>query len=241
MTTELKQKPEKSYEELRQELKSVSKKLVAIYVPKMADAIKRENPKWNIYQIKEKLLDNYEEDGWNRQYIERVIRNHASWLNEDNMYHNRTAASWRSKHAKEVDFASQKFAKAVEDIPNPPEPKEPEDETDYTGEPMTEEDLDKAGIKMHKFGGGQKSLLTMGGDFHTSTNKLFRVLCDDKYLPDNTSEEKFTTEYLRPTREYRLGWVIELEERERTYMHNRARCLMAVLEDLIDQIDKADK
>ena len=85
----------------------------------------------------------------------------------------------------------------------------------------------------------EKTVSDTEKQINTAARKLFRALCNDKDLPREGDD--LLVDYIFPTREYRLGLAMELNETQRINAHNKAHFAIELLEDWIEQLDKADK
>lgn len=229
-------KTKKSYFELMNEFKTVSKKMAVVFVPQLANALKEENPDWDIYQLKSTLLNDCVENGWNEQYIERVIRIHVPQLNEGNINHFRSVNSWKTKHANKLIAASQKFTDDTKDIPLPPEPKETTTEEEEEEKEQFNQELQ--GLGLAPYGETGKSPHELTGDISEHAYKLFAALTNMK-SPPNTSSD-LLVEYIRPSREFRKGLMLEVDSRRRINIHNALHYASVAIEDMIEIIKEIE-
>src|SRR4030095_9191 len=226
------QKPKKTLDELIQELKSITKKMAVVYVPQIADAVEYEHPDWDIYKKRDFVSKSFVDNGWNEQYIDRVIREHAPQLNEGNVFHHAQITRWKNqKNDEKLKASIDNFNKQTKNM-EPPEVKEREPE------PMSDEELTDLGVA--SYGGREKSIFDIKNEIWKGARILFSALCDEKEAP-YTAEEDLLVDYIKPTREYRLTLAYELDKSQRANIHNLLHSVIEASEDMIDQIDKADK
>jgi hypothetical protein len=104
-------------------------------------------------------------------------------------------------------------------------------------EPLSDQEYHDLGLAT--YGTSDKTMHTIRNDIHQHARMLFRSLCDDKEIP--YQDEDLLVDYIKPTREYRLTIAYELDKSQRAHLHNVMHAVIEAAEDMIDQIDKADK
>jgi hypothetical protein len=227
-----KTKSKKSYADLLEEFASVKKRIAVAYVPLLCEAMKDENPEMNYMDIKDKVVGDAVEQGWNEPYIVRCL---PSWIVEADpkrdMHHLRALKVAESKrNNKNLELKVLKLAQ--EPFTEPPQPKERE------SEPVNDEELHDMG--MGSYGEGDNTIYGIRRDAHQYGRMFFKTLCDDNEPPVSVDED-LVRDYIKPTREFRLNVAFESNETERASLHNLMHNIIEIAEDMIDQIDKADK
>jgi hypothetical protein len=234
MSTIQKQKPRKTREQVKEEFKNAIKRTYGVFVRELAEAIRDENPLWigrenlesNVKdEIRELVYSDCEELGLNQNSVASYI---PSWL-EKERNRQRTLRAWETRNAAKLEASIKKYAELKNiELPEPPQPKEPE--------PISEEKLHDLGLG--SYGESHKSVHRVRNEIHEGIRLLFKALCDDKDLPND--QDDLIVDYIKPTREYRLGLAMEFDQAQRTNMHNKLHFVITAAEDMIEQIDKAD-
>lgn len=232
MSTIQKQKSTKSYAELLEEFANTKKRIAVIYIPLLCEAMRNENPDMSYMEIKEKVVGDAVEQGWNEPYIVRCL---PSWIiaadpNRD--YHReRVLKSWESRNKNKLKLLHQKAELINREISEPPEAKQ---EPGYS---ISEEKMDDLGFT--GYGEKGKTMFSILQEIKGGAEECFRGLCDDKTMP--YADEDLLVDYIKPTREYRLNIALELNKSDRADLHNVMHNLIEAAEDMIEQIEKADK
>jgi len=220
-----KKKPAKSYDELLKEIKSLFRKSAAVYVPELCTALAVEHLDWSNEKIKNKVFDDLE-GFWSPLTVEDSL---PSWIHDPSKVAT-SKKGWETRNANKVSSASKILAQLEKvDLPPPPPIRE------ESG--INDEKLHDLGLG--SYGGSDKTIFRVRNDIHEGARLLFKALCDDKNLPDDGDD--LLVDFIKPTREYRLGLAMELDKNQRTNMHNVLHCVIEAAEDMIEQLDKADK
>ena len=79
----------------------------------------------------------------------------------------------------------------------------------------------------------------MTGAISESAYKLFAVLTNNKSPPNDTDD--LIVDYIKPSREFRRGLMLEVGEDRRIAIHNALHYASVAIEDMIEIIDEIDK
>lgn len=219
-------KAKKTYAELLEEFSNTRKKIAVIYVPLLCEAMRDENPTMAFSEIKEKVVNDAVDQGWNYGHITRCL---PSWLIEDDPHHKRQVKAYETRNQNKLKTIREKFILNTQEIPEPPAPKEREI-SEETDEQLTE-------LGMARIGETGKTISALYGDITESAAALFKALTGKYYMPNE--DEDLTTEYIKPTREFRRGLALDLDEKRKTTLHNWLHYTSAAIEDMIAILDKS--
>lgn len=224
-------KYQKEYEEKFDEIKSITSRTKQAYVPILCKLVKKGWPDETDDWRQDKVIEDCEKRlGWNTDTVYNYI---PSEFRPD-QGHVKSEARKKilrieKENAPKVEAALKYFDKITElVIREPPQPKP---------ELISEEKLHDLGLG--SYGESHKSIHRVRNEIHEGIRLLFKALCDDKDLPND--QDDLIVDYIKPTREYRLGLAMEFDQAQRTNMHNKLHFVIAAAEDMIEQLDKADK
>jgi hypothetical protein len=224
--TKQKKKLKKSYAELLEEFKNTKKRIAVAYVPLLCEAMKDENPEMDYMEIKEKVVSDAVGDGWNEPYIIRCL---PSWIVEADpkrdMHHLRALKVAEAKRNNR-DLELKVLKLAQEPFTEPPAPRVKD-----TSEELDQE-LHELGIA--KFGNTDKSIRELKGRIYQSATDLFEALTDKDSPPDESDD--LMVDYIKPTREFRRSLILELDEGDRTLLHNKLHYASVAIEDMLNII-----
>src|SRR5580765_2478708 len=251
-------KPTKKYDTIATNVRKLLSASAQTFIPQLCDALRQDwAPELSDDQIRRQLK------------FQKLIRNkiYKEWskeggYSEDNIWKETTIAAWFPKwlrnpvieesNAENVKLATEaskvarktaisereknaleRFATNLPKTVIIPKPKEPEEEQ------ITEEFEEQMhGIGLGKYGESGKTYFGILQEIHEGANSCFKNLCDGKPMP--SIDEDLLVDYIRPTREYRLGLAMEIDKSERVNLHNLMHNLIEAAEDMITQIAKAD-
>lgn len=221
-----KKKLKKSYAELLEEFMSTKKRIAVVYIPLLCEALKDENPDMKYTDIKDKIVYDAEQQGWDKQYILRCL---PSWLVEDDPRHKLAVKNWEKRHANQIKESYKKFDLYTKQTPEPPEPKES----------YEHEDLDLEGGRLAIYGEKGKLISQQKGDITYHTARLFEALTEIDHLPHK--DEDLILDYVKPTRQYRKSLILELDEQSRKTVWNALGAVEAVIQDTLDLLEEEQK
>ena len=225
----------KEYDRKFEEIKDITSKTKQKYVPELCEILRKADPTLEGKEIGNKVKEDCEERvGWNWDTVQAYL---PSFAVNPKASEARKKVIYETQNKDKLNKISKNFENLAQvDLPEPPQPKEPKE----TFTPLTDEEIDNTGIKMYPFGEtGQKSIMSLQSDMFTSGDRLFKTLANNK--PLNTTGRNDIDADVKDTREWRLGLFLEMTKSERSVVSNIANSLIAVLNDTIDQIEKADK
>jgi putative lipoic acid-binding regulatory protein len=215
----------KSSEELIEEARSVVIKSAAAYVPLISKAISEENPNFQLMEIHREVFKRCG-DIWKKHTIEQNWGDFARTYEKTGKYKGIAA----TKKAEQTEQISRVFEK----IPEPKGRKEEE----FT--PVSEEvDAEMHELGIGKFGNTGKSLRELKGDILGRSADLFEALTQ-KHIPYDDNED-LLVDYIKPTREFRRGLILELDETDRTSVHNWLHYTSVAIEDMLEIIKEAEE
>ena len=229
---QLKKKLRKTYAQLLDECESTQDKLAMVYVPQLCEALRDENPNMTNDEIREKVfMDCRNRFGWGGKTGSTIYHNFPSWVVEDNPAHKRSVKSWESRNENRIKLAAVTAAKLNEiDIPPPPQPKEePDEEFEYK---MQE-------AQVLEYGDTKKSIRELTGAISKSGYDLIEALSNNSRPPSAFSD--FINDYIKKSREFRRGVILEVDENRRAELHNILSMAVEIAEDTIEIIDEVDK
>ncbi len=229
-----KKKLSKSYEQLLAEIKDLFRKSASVYVPELCTALAVEHTDWSNRQIRDKVsldLEGY----WVQGTIDNSL---PSWIFPPGR-HAGGKKAYETRNARKLE-QTHKMLVSLEKIDLPPPPvtprEKPEDEEFEISEEM---DAKLSEMGMGRFGSQGKTLSTVLGDINEGLARAFKSLTEARYMP--TEDEDLIVDYIKPTREFRKSLALELDDKPRTYLHNWLHYTIVVAEDMIEQINAAEK
>lgn len=194
--------------------------------------------------IREKILEDWsyesvykrsEDNIWSDATINHFF---PKWLRHPSEKYTMEAAR-EAKFRKKIlisEHEKQKIDKIAEELPDsvivPEEEEESEEEKQKFFE--TAQDLGVA-----EYGETGKSTRDLTGDISENAYKLFAALTNNKNPPNERSD--LLVDYIRPSREFRRGLMLEVDHRRRVAIHNALHYVSVAVEDMIEIIDEIDK
>ena len=247
-------KPTKKYDAIATNVRKLLSASAQTVIPQLCDALRQDwAPELSDEQIRkqlkfQKLIRNKILKEWSKEqgysedniWVEATINNwFPDWLRnpvqQTSMEEVRELAKIKRKSliSTQQKSALEKFATNLPKTVIIPKPKEPEEEQ------ITEEFEEQMhGIGLGKYGESGKTYFGILQEIHEGANRCFKNLCDGKPMP--SIDEDLLVDYIRPTREYRLGLAMEIDKSERVNLHNLMHNLIEAAEDMITQIAKTD-
>ncbi len=141
------------------------------------------------------------------------------------------------KAKSKEQYAQREMANISQDYSNNVlKPEKSYEGEDLDLEPISDKKLVDLGIA--SLGEHNKSIRRIRND--KAARLMFKVLCNDKNLPDERAED-LINDFIKPTREFRLTVALELDELQSVHIHNVLHYAIEAAEDMIEQIEKADK
>lgn len=229
-----KKKTKKSYAQLLKEAEETTKKVAAVYVRQLCEALRDENPDMSYAEIRETVFADCSAIGWGGKTGSTIYHNFPSWLVEDDPNHKRVVKNWETRHAnilKSSADSAEKLKKDLKDVPLPPEPKTREVDEKF------DETMHELGVA--EYGETGKSTRDLTGDISEHAYKLFAALTNNN-SPPNTSDD-LLVDYIRPSREFRKGLMLEVDSHRRAAIHNALHYVSVAIEDMIEVIDEIDR
>lgn len=221
----------KEYDRKFEEIKDITSKTKQKYVPELCEILRKADPTLKGKEIGDKVKQDCEDRlGWNWDTVQQYLPSFA--VNEKASQS--AKKRYEAQNREKLEKISKIFGNLQSvNIPPPPEPKERSSYSEELDEKLTD-------IGLGSYGEGGKTIFGIRGDIHQGARICFRALCDDKEIPYGADEDVLV-DYIKPTREYRLNIALESSESERADLHNIMHNLILAAEDMITQIDKADK
>lgn len=233
---ETKKKTKKSYAQLLKEAEETNKKVAAIYVRQLCEALRDENPEMSYAEIREKVFADCSAIGWGGKTGSTIYHNFPSWLIEDDPHHQRQVKAWETRHANQLNSIADSAIKVQQDVKNiplPPEPKEKKEELDEEFFSTLQE------LGVAPYGETGKSTRELTGAISEHAYKLFAALTNND-SPPNTSSD-LLVDYIRPSREFRRGLMLEVGAARRAAIHNALHYVSVALEDMIEIISEVER
>jgi len=201
-------KSKRSYEEILDEARSISKKTIAVFIPELCQALKDEDPELSNKEIQDKVLEDCE-GIWVRTYIQHFW---PDWIRNQEFL-KRAHAGQKGKQARKSSLAFEQqredslkqVIKTFNRIPEPVIlPEEPEEEdnpiisTEVVG--ITEPEEKELPTPLELYEHGVKS-----------AEKLWTALTNkDKLIASDTID--VLIEHIKPTRQFRLRMFKGLDQ-----------------------------
>jgi hypothetical protein len=225
MTTEQiqKKKLKKSYAQLLEEAKGIMSKTAAVYIPELCEALKSEQPELSNTEIKQQIeLDL--EGIWKPTTI---LTSLPSWIHDQKKVQ-ASKLGWERQNTRKV-IAAKKIIADLEKINLPEANIKQPDRTEEVDQEMHE-------LGIAKFGDSDKSIRELKGRIYQSATDLFEALTDKETPPDESDD--LIVDYIKPTREFRRSLILELDEGDRTLIHNKLHYASVAIEDMIKIISE---
>lgn len=231
-------KYQKEYDQKFEEIKSITSKTKQAYVPILCKIIKKGWPHYTNEEIQDKVIRDCDQKlGWNEDYIYSCIP--SDFRPQQAKVRARQKFSQEKiekENAPKIEQALKYFDKITEiPIKDPPQPKAEPEEFEISEE--MDEKLTEMG--MGRFGSQGKTLRAVLGDINEGLAKAFKGLTEARYMP--TENDDLIVDIIKPSREFRKSLALELDDRHRTTLHNWCHYVSVAIEDMIEQINAAEK
>ena len=112
----------------------------------------------------------------------------------------------------------------------------PEDESQKGGEVLSEETMHVLGVS--HYGETGKSTRQLTGAISEHVYKLFAALTNNNSPPDESDD--LIVAYIKPSREFRKGLMLEVNRDRRTEIHNVLHYVSVAIEEMIETINEID-
>lgn len=197
-------------------------------------------------EIRDKILLDWSKDLrvlsdniWSDQTI---IQNFPDWLRNPTQQDSTEQTLQLAREARQAKINQkrlisererQKLDQVATNLPDNviiPEPRE-------QVEPVSDEELTDLGLA--SYGSSDRTMHSIRNGIHEHARRLFAELCDGKEIP--FADEDLIVDFIKPTREYRSTIAYELDKPQRAHLHNVMVAVSEACQDMIDQIDKADR
>lgn len=219
-----KKKAKKTYQQLLDEVKSMMSNTAAIFIPQLCEALKEERPELTNEEIQADIY----RDCHGIWEDSTIYKSFPSWIYDQGAV-KRSKKGWETRYANELRSA-EKLSAQLTRIHIP----EPKLETK-----IQDTDIELEDAELTKYGDKGKTLLTKYGDITRPIAELFSGLTEHEYMPH--VDEDVILDHIKPTREYRRGIVLELDEEKRTTLHNWLAWVDLAIHDMLALIQEADK
>lgn len=227
---QLKKKTRKSYAQLLDECESMQNKVAVVYVPQFCEALRDENPNMTHDEIRDQVfIDCRNRFGWGGKTGSTIYHNFPSWLVEDNPEHQKAVKRWEFRQSYKNISLAESANEKLKQIHEPPKPKEePDEEFEYK---MQE-------AQVSEYGDTGKSIRELTGAISKAGYDLIEALSNNR--PPNERTD-FINDYIKKSREFRRGVILEVDENRRAELHNILSMAVEIAEDTIEIIDEVDK
>jgi hypothetical protein len=222
------------YDKKFDEIKSITSRTKQAYVPILCKLIKSGWPEYTNQEIQHKVLNDCEQKlGWESGHIYNCIPSEFRPVQKQVERRKlQKILNIERNNAPKIEQALKYFDKITE-IPIKESPQE-------ESEPVNDEELHDRGMGSYGGDGGGKTVFGIRNDIHQNGRMFFKTLCDGNEPPVSADEDLFR-DYIKPTRDFRSTIAFESDQTERASLHNLMHNIIEIAEDMIDQIDKADK
>jgi hypothetical protein len=215
----------KSYQEILDDVRAIFSKTAAVYIPEMCRALKEEQPGYTNSDIQRKI----EIDLRDINTPLTIYTFLPPWMRDDKRSQ-QAAKAWETKNQKKIDAVRKNLTELKEiDLAEPPKEKE-----SYEGE-----DLDLEGGRLATYGEKGRSISGMKGNITYHGARLFEALTESDHLPYN--DEDLIVDYIKPSREHRKSFVLELDEQGRKTVWNCLGAVQAAVEEMLDLLEEEMK
>jgi len=255
-------KPTKKYDEVSNKIRKLLSATAQTFIPELAEALKDDwfptmhhkdlqNNKGLRDEMRDKILNDWSSESpyshakdniWNDRtilwFLPKWLKNpnkqgesateHANLMNE-------------AKIAKKIAISErekQKLQQLVDELPDDViVPDEGEGNEKAEKEQKFWETAQEIGVA--EYGETGKSRRELVGDIMGNAYKLFAALTNNMSPPTPSSD--ILVDYIRPSREFRKGLMLETDRTKRVYLHNILHYVSVALEDMIEIIDEIEK
>ena len=247
-------KSTKKYDKVTQKIRKLLGATAQTFIPELAQALKDDwfptMPHEELQQnkgirdaIRDKILNDWSYDSrlsyskdnvWNDATINHFL---PKWLKNPSEKYTMESAR-EAKIRKKIlisEHEKKKIEQIAEDLPDTvivPEEEESEEDKEKWNETMQE-------LGVAEYGETGKSTRDLTGAISLHAYKLFAALTNIKNPP--TSSDDLLVDYIRPSREFRKGLMLEVDARRRASIHNALHYVSVALEDMIETINEIDK
>ena len=251
---EQQQKPNKStkkYDKVTKKIKKLLGATAQTFIPELCEALKQD---WYPYLTEEQIRNDKKIRDSIRDKILEDWSNESMYHSEDSIWSNGVILRWVPKWLKNPsekltmetardakiksksqisEREKQKLEQIVEELPDSVivQEEEPVPDEEFYGT------LQELGVA--PYGETGKSTRALTGDISEHAYKLFAALTNMS-SPPNTSDN-LLVDYIRPSREFRRGLMLEVDSHRRTAIHNALHYASVAIEDMIQIISEIDK
>jgi hypothetical protein len=252
-------KPTKKYDKVTTKIRKLLGATAQTFIPELCQALKDDwfptmsekdlqNNKGIRDAIRERIFEDwssergiYSQDNiWSDATINNWL---PTWLRnpiqqESNKENLRKATEIRKIQLKSSisEREKQKLDQIAEDLPDsvivPDREEETEDEKEQWNQTFQE-------LGVAPYGETGKSTRQLTGAISESAYKLFAALTNNDTPPTKSSD--LLVDYIRPTREFRRGLMLEVDPSRRAAIHNALHYASVAIEDMIEIIREIDK
>jgi hypothetical protein len=225
----------KTYEERLHEIKLQIRKTVGelgyLFIPELCELLKEEHPEFSNKSIQEQVIEDCS-DIWERSSIYVYL---PSWVHNQKQVQ-AAKKRWETKNADKV-----KNLKNVFKISEKIDLQEPTLPISTTKEDTKDEQFDQTlqELGVAPYGETGKSTMTLTSEISEHAYKLFAALTNNDSPPDESDD--LIVDYIKPSREFRKGLMLEVDKDRRTEIHNALHYASVAIEDMIEIINDIDK
>lgn len=246
----LEDKPTKNYDAVANKIKKLLSATAQTFIPELCQALKDDwfptmpekdlqNNKGIRDAMRDKIVNEWscdtiykrEEDNiWKESTILHFL---PKWLRHPSEKYTMEAAR-EAKFRKKIlisETEKKKIDQIAEELPQDVIIEEEES----TG--LSDETMHELGVA--PYGETGKSTRDLTGDISLHAYKLFAALTNNT-SPPNTSDD-LLVDYIRPSREFRRGLMLEVGSNRRAAIHNALHYASVAIEDMIEIIDEIDR
>lgn len=248
----LEDRPTKNYDEVANKVRKLLSATAQTFIPELCNALKNDwfptMPEKDLQQNKgirdamrdkivnewsnESVFSHSQDNIWKESTIKLYF---PKWLR--NPSEKLTMEAARNAKIKETSLISEREKKKIEqiaqDLPEEVIPEEEERKPNF----LTDETMHELGVAPYAETGKSRNELTR--DIVGPAYKLFAALTNNNSPPNE--DDDLLVDYIRPSREFRRGLMLEVGSRERINIHNILHYVTVVAEDMIEIIDEIER
>jgi hypothetical protein len=222
-----KKKIKKTYDERSQEIRLEMRRTIGkfgyIYIPELCELLKEQEPNLTNQEIKDRI-----ESDWGDVWEISSIRQYFPSSLHDQIRVKQAKKAWETKNARKLNSVKTVFTE-LDNIVLSPAPPEIDEEFD----------VERHRLGLAEYGNTGKTVFELTGDISEHAYDLFAALTNIK-SPPNPSDD-LLVDYIRPSREFRKGLMLEVDESTRTEIHNALHYASVALKDMIEIIREIDE
>lgn len=248
----LENRPTKNYDFVSNKVRKLLSATAQTFIPELCEALKNDwfptMPEKELQKnkgirdaIRDKILNEWsnetiyshsQDNIWSDRTIKIFF---PKWLR--NPSENLTMETAREAKINKKLLISEHEKKKIEQIAEelPQDVIVEEEEETPTG--LTDETMHELGVA--PYGETGRSTRDLTGDISLYAYKLFAALTNNN-SPPNTSDD-LLVDYIRPSREFRRGLMLEVGSNRRAAIHNALHYASVAIEDMIEIIDEIDR